>query len=55
MSAAGTLILGGFHPSKIMGGASGALHQEFHELEFLDKITTLHYNSRLSMKIAMAK
>ena len=54
-SAAGTLILGGFHPSKITGGASGALRQEFRELEFLDEITTLHYNSRLSMKIAMAE
>ena len=53
-SAAGTLILGGFHPSKITGGASGALRQEFRELELLDEITTLHYENKLSRKIAMA-
>ena len=53
-SAAGTLILGGFHQSKIMGGASGALRQEFRELELLDEITTLHYENKLPRKIAMA-
>jgi len=37
-SAAGTLILSSFHPSKITGGASGALRQEFRELELLDNI-----------------
>ncbi|KAH9968376.1 hypothetical protein BGW80DRAFT_1177684, partial [Lactifluus volemus] len=41
-SATDTLILDGFHPSKIMGGALGALHQEFRELELLDNITMLH-------------
>ena len=53
-SAAGTLILGGFHPPKITGGASGALRQEFRELELLDDITTLQYKKKLSRKIAMA-
>jgi len=53
-SAAGTLILGGFHPSKITSGASGALCQEFRELELLDEITTLHYEHKLPRKIAMA-
>ena len=53
-SAAGTLILGGFHQTKIMGGASGALRQEFRELELLDEITTLHYENKLPRKIAMA-
>jgi len=53
-SAAGTLILGGFHPSKITSGASGALRQEFHKLELLDEITTLHYEHKLLRKIAMA-
>ena len=53
-SAAGTLILGGFHPSKITGGASGALRQEFRELELLDDITTLHYENKLPRNIAMA-
>jgi len=53
-SAAGTLILGGFHPSKIAGGASGALHQEFCKLELLDEITAFHYKNKLSRDIAMA-
>ena len=53
-SAAGTLILGGFHPSKITRGASGALRQEFWELELLDEITTLHYENKLPRNIAMA-
>ena len=48
-SATGTLILGRFHPSKITGGASGALRQEFCELELLDDITTLHYENKLSL------
>jgi len=53
-SAAGTLILGGFHPSKITEGASGALRQEFCKLELLDEITTLHYKNKLPRNIAMA-
>ena len=53
-SGTGTLILGGFHPSKITGGASEALHQEFCELELLDDITTLHYKNKLSLDIVMA-
>jgi hypothetical protein len=54
ISATGTLILGGFHPFKITGGASGALHQKFYELELLDDITTLHYENKLLRNIAMA-
>ena len=53
-TATGTLILGGFHLSKVMGGASGALCQEFHELELLDEITTLHYEDKLPRRIAMS-
>ena len=53
-SAAGTLILNGIHPSKITGGASGALRQEFRELELLDDITTLNFNDKLPRNIAMA-
>jgi hypothetical protein len=53
-SAAGTLILGSFHPSKITGGASGALRQEFRELELLDDITTRRFENMLPRKIAMA-
>jgi hypothetical protein len=46
-SAAGTAILRGFSPSKITGGLSGYLRQEFRELELLDEITKLHYNKKL--------
>ena len=53
-SAAGTLILGGFHSSKITGGASGALRQEFRELELLDDITTLQYRKKLPRNMVMA-
>jgi hypothetical protein len=53
-SAAGTLILGTFHPSKIMGGVSGALRQEFRELELLDDITTHRFENKLPIKIAMS-
>lgn len=49
----GTLILGGFHPNKIMGGVSGALWQEFRELELLDNITALHFEGKLPWKAAM--
>jgi hypothetical protein len=53
-TALDTLILTSFHPSKITGDASGALHQEFQELELLDNITTLRFNDKLPRKIAMA-
>ena len=53
-TAAGTLILNSIHPSKITGGASGALRQEFRELEVLDDITALQFNDKLPTKIAMA-
>jgi hypothetical protein len=46
-SAGGTVILQGFDAKKITGGASGALRQEFRELELLDNITLLHYNRKL--------
>ncbi|KAF8230260.1 hypothetical protein L208DRAFT_1138533, partial [Tricholoma matsutake] len=36
---------------KITGGASGALCQEFRELEMLDDITTLHYNRKLPSSV----
>ena len=53
-TAAGTLILNGIHASKITGGASGALRQEFRELELLDDITTLKFNDKLPINIAMS-
>jgi hypothetical protein len=52
-TAAGTLILNTIHPSKITGGASGALRQEFRELELLDNITTLVFNEKLPRKVTM--
>jgi len=54
-TAAGTLILNTIHPSKITGGASGALRQEFRELELLDNITTLIFNEKLPRKVAMGE
>lgn len=50
-SANGTLILQGFDASKIMGGATGALRQEFRELELLDDITNLMYEGHLSKTV----
>ena len=53
-TAAGTLILNSIHPNKITGGASGALRQEFRELELLDDITALQFDDKLPTKVAMA-
>ena len=53
-TAAGTLILTSFHPSKVTGGASGALRQEFRELELLDNITTLRFEDKIPRSITMA-
>ncbi|KAF8812809.1 hypothetical protein BYT27DRAFT_7272511 [Phlegmacium glaucopus] len=50
-TANGTLILQGFDPRKITGGCSGALQQEFQELEILDEITTLKYNTKLPVNV----
>jgi hypothetical protein len=46
-TAKGTVILQGFDPKKITGRASGALRQEFRDLELLDEITKLHYLGEL--------
>jgi hypothetical protein len=50
-TAAGTLIIQGFHPQKITGGASGALRQEFRELELLNEITRLRYEGKLKESV----
>ncbi|KAF8800466.1 hypothetical protein BYT27DRAFT_7313647 [Phlegmacium glaucopus] len=50
-TAKGTLILQGFDARKITGGCSGALRQEFRELELLDDITDLHYLRKLPVTI----
>lgn len=41
----------GFDPQKITGKCSGALHQEFRELELLDEITHLRYEGKFSIKV----
>lgn len=46
-SADGTIIVQGFDPKMITGGASGYLRQEFRELELLDEITKLKYENIL--------
>ena len=53
-SASGTLILSGLHTKHITGGASGALRQEFRELELLDYITTMRFEGKLPAKMALA-
>jgi hypothetical protein len=45
--AAGTCIVQSFDSRMITGGASGALRQEFRELEMLDDIGRLRYESQL--------
>ena len=51
-TAEGTLILQGFDPSKITGKMSGALRQEFRELELLDDITDKHYRGKTALMLA---
>ena len=46
-TAQGTIILQGFDSHKITGYASGALRQEFRELELLDEITALNFSKKL--------
>ena len=46
-TASGTLILQGFDAKVISGGCSGALRQEFRELELLDEITLCRYMGKL--------
>ena len=50
-TAEGTLILQGFDPKVITGGCSGALRQEFHELELLDEITRLRHSRKLPLTV----
>ena len=48
----GTLVLQGLNPNLITGGIQGALRQEFRELELLDYISKLRYQSKLPVKIS---
>ncbi|TFK59090.1 hypothetical protein BDN72DRAFT_738071, partial [Pluteus cervinus] len=47
----GTLIIDDLTAKKITGGCTGALRQEFRELELLDFITKLNYDSELAPNI----
>ena len=47
----GTLIVQGFNPSKIQGGISGWLREEFRQLEMLDEITRLQFIQKLPIYI----
>jgi hypothetical protein len=51
VTAEGTLIIQSLHPEVITGGCSGWLRQEFRELELLDEITKLAFNSELPYEI----
>jgi hypothetical protein len=50
-SAAGTVLIQQFAEHKITGGISGWLRQEFRELNVLDEVTRLRYESRLPENI----
>ena len=50
-TAEGTIIVQGFDPKIITGGASGYLRQEFRELELLNEITKLKYKRKLPLEI----
>ncbi len=50
-TASGTLILQGFNTRKITGGCSGALRQEFQELELLNEIKTAKYTKKLPVTV----
>jgi hypothetical protein len=51
-TANGTIILQGFDPKKITGRASGALRQEFRDLELLDEITTMRFLGLLPSSVS---
>ncbi|KAL0960754.1 hypothetical protein HGRIS_005776 [Hohenbuehelia grisea] len=50
-TAAGTILLQSFDPGKITGGLSGALRQEFRELELLDAKTCCEFNGILDASV----
>ena len=47
----GTVIVQSFDSSKLTGGISGSLRQEFRELELLDEITKMCYMGTISSKV----
>ncbi|PPQ75527.1 hypothetical protein CVT24_013233 [Panaeolus cyanescens] len=50
-SAAGTIIINGLDVRVITGGCSGALRQEFRELELLDAITKFKHEGKLPVTV----
>ena len=50
-TADGTAILQGFDKSKIQGGITGYLRQEFRELEILNDITKLKFYGKLPSNV----
>ena len=52
-TAEGTLILQGFDAWQVAGGCSGALRQEFRELELLDDVTRLRYIQATCLRLSM--
>ena len=50
-SLEGTIIVQPFDSSKLTGGISGSLRQEFRELELLDEITKMRYLGTISPKV----
>ena len=47
----GTLIVQPFDPSKLTGGISGTLRQEFRELEMLDEITKMRWEETIPPEV----
>ena len=47
----GTAIIQGFDGSKVQGGVSGSLRQEFRDIEILDEITRLRFNGKLPPQV----
>ena len=47
----GTVLIQSFDESKLKGGISGYLRQEFRELELLDEITRLKFEQKLPTKV----
>ena len=47
----GTAIIQGFDGSKVQGGVSGSLRQEFRDIEILDEITCLRFNGKLPPEV----
>jgi PIF1-like helicase len=52
-TAAGTILLQNFSSSKVTGGCSGHLRQEYRELDLLDEITQLRYDNLIPSNVSL--